>query len=129
MDELAKHKALVKRPDKFQVKCSHSIFNMEEIELLERYGHWYEGLASGYLTPLTEKQVHFVKVAQNQETPQTPEEKAWFKYQGRRRLEADPDNRLDVHYELQDDTFYSRDMVQRLRATMSSVTWKNHRQE
>lgn len=129
MDELAKHIALVKRADKFQIKCSRSIFKKEEIDILEKYGHWFEGLTSGYLTPLTPKQVQFVKVAQNQELPQTQEEWAWFKYQGRRRLEAEPDNKLDVHYELEDDTFYSRDMVKRLRSTMSSVTWTNHRQD
>ena len=40
----------------FKMDCSHTLFSNEEIEILERYGHWFKALISGELEPYTEKQ-------------------------------------------------------------------------
>lgn len=81
------------RKQRFVLGCSQEIFSDEEIELLERYGHWYRRLACGELRPETEAQRQFVEVAQGERQPETVHEKTWRKYRERLALESDPANR------------------------------------
>ncbi len=83
------------RRQRYTLGCSQEIFSNEEeeIELLERYGHWYRRLTCGELRPETKAQRQFVEVAQGERQPETIHEKTWKKYRGRLAWESDPANR------------------------------------
>lgn len=127
MSTKLEHLNYVKEKGKFTVDCSHAIFTNEEIEILEKWGNWFMALTEGELEPLTELQTEFIKVAKGLRSPFSIEEKAWFKYQGRKRLEREKGEKFNLHYEPEDDTFYSRNDVKKLRGMMRNVISKTHR--
>lgn len=127
VDHKSRHLAYIKEKGSFQINCSTKIFNPEEIEILKKYGHWFQALGDGTLTPYTDGQRRLVRVIQNEEPPQTIHEKAWFKYLGRLRIEAQYGESLHAQYEPEDDTFYNREMAKKVRSTMFKVTRENHR--
>ena len=122
-----KHLQFLAEAGKFEVKCSHAIFSTEELEALEHCGHWLQALATGALPPISAAQQRFVEVAQGQRMPVSLHEKAWFKYLGRTRLEAEKGDALKIEYHVLEDSFYSRDMVKQLRRSMRSTLGEAHR--
>lgn len=52
-----------------------------EHELLSRYGHWLEALATGALVPSTPEQTQFVRVARGDAEPRSAFELTWVKHQ------------------------------------------------
>ena len=54
------HKDYIKSKGEFVVNCSHKVFNREEIELLQKYGHWFEALINGSLKPISKVQEDFL---------------------------------------------------------------------
>lgn len=65
----------------FHLGCDPTVFTKEEIDIIEKWGHWFTGLTSGELKPITEIQVRFIRVVNGELTAVTPEEVAWLKYQ------------------------------------------------
>ena len=126
---LTKHNHLqfIKKHGKFQVDCSHAIFSTDEIDILEKYGHWFKALTIGTLEPITELQKEFVLVAKRKRSPFSLEETVWNKYLHRKELEADPENKLKLIYQYEEDTFYNRNMVRKQRSTMFRVMNENHK--
>lgn len=122
-----KHLQFLAEAGKFEVKCSHAIFSTEELEALEQCGHWLQALATGALPPISAAQQRFVEVARGQRMPVSLHEKAWFKYLGRTRLEAEKGDALKIEYHVLEDSFYSRDMVKQLRRSMRSTLGEAHR--
>ncbi|MHC1777560.1 MAG: DUF413 domain-containing protein [Lentimicrobium sp.] len=112
---------------KFTVDCNHIIFSTEDIEILEKYGHWFMALTKGELDPISDLQKEFILVAKGERSPFTIEEFAWFKYLGRKAVEAKSGNKLYEHPHLQEDTFYSRDMAKKLKKMMCGEMGKNHK--
>lgn len=111
----------------FVVDCSHAIFSTEEIEILQKYGHWFSALTSGDLQPITDLQKEFVLVVTHQKEPFSIEETAWYKYLGRKAYESKCGDKyylMSYHYE--EDTFYSREMVKQVKSTMFKITRENH---
>ncbi len=53
-----------------------------ELLIIERYGCWLEGLATGALRPLSAAQARFVEAAARRREPETAHEQAWVMYQG-----------------------------------------------
>ncbi len=84
-------------------------------------------MTDGGLDPITPEQVRFVEVARHHEKPVTVFEKVWFKYLRRKRLEFELGDRLNAHYELEDDTFYNRAMASQLHKTLFRVITENHK--
>ncbi len=121
------HLNYIKTHGAFTIDCGTAIFSIDEIEILEKYGNWFAALTNGTLIPFTDIQERFIKVSHGNEDPFSPEERAWFKYLGRKKVEAKFGDKLTVHYIQDDDPFYSRDMVKSLRKTMFAVTSGNHR--
>jgi len=122
------HLDWIKAKGSFTVDCSHAIFTLEEIEILEKWGHWFRALTDGTLVTLNETQSAFVDVAQGRRDPFSPEEKAWFKYINRKRLEQEKGDQLKTRHQLDDDPFYSRADAKKLRGMMYSVINKTHRE-
>ncbi len=120
------HLKLIKEKGRFVVDCSHDIFSNEQIEILEKYGHWFMALTTGKLEPITDLQRDFVLVATHKKEAFSLEEIAWFRYLGRKAVEAKHGDRLKHRYQPEDDTFYNREMVTSQRRMMFGEMKKNH---
>ena len=121
------HLQLIRDKGKFTIDCNHAIFSLEEIEILEKYGHWFTALTSGELKPLTELQETFVLTATNKKDPDSHFEHAWFKYLGRKKLELKHGDQLNVQYHVNEDSFYSRDQAKRMKSMMYRVINDSHK--
>ena len=77
--DYARHKEYSSKRD-FAVRESIDSLSQDEEDLVHRYGHWMNALASGELDPITEDQKRFVSVCQGNEEPITKFEIAWMKY-------------------------------------------------
>jgi uncharacterized protein YifE (UPF0438 family) len=121
------HNRLIEERGLFIISCSTTIFSKEELDILNKYGHWFQALTTGELTPISEAQKRFVSVAKNEAEPLSIHEKAWFKYLGRMRLEKENGSSFNLHYQPEIDSFYNRDMVKQVRRQVFSETVKNHK--
>lgn len=94
----------------FECKCSVSIFNPEELRLIQETGELVEKLVSGDVRPGTEDLERLLSVCSGDEKPTTPLEKVWSKYYRRMAWEADPDNAKASTIEWADpgEDWYSR---------------------
>ncbi len=118
---MTNHLTYIHQKGPFQINCSRAIFSNEEIELIEKYGHWFEALVSGILSPITEEQKAFIQVFKNHEKPFTPEQVAWFKYIKRLELEQNNPEKFNLNYTSDaEDPFFSRSDWKTMRA------WRNH---
>ena len=126
-DNKKTHNDYIKAKGKFNVACDHFIFSKEEIKLLEKYGHWFEALTNGTLSPLNTDQEQFIEVARMSRKPEKDYEKVWFKYIKRKEIESEHGPSLHKKPIVEDDTFYSRDMAKNLKRTMFKVIKENHR--
>jgi uncharacterized protein YifE (UPF0438 family) len=70
---------------------SFTMFSSDELELLERYGHWLDALASGTIGALTLEQSQFIEVARWRRDPVHKFECTWRKLQIAR--ERDPSSK------------------------------------
>jgi len=122
------HTDYIQQKGPFVVDCNRAIFTEEELEILEKWGHWFRALTDGELTPVTRRQELFVEGARGKREPVSVEEQAWFKYLGRKRVEQKMGDRLKVNYEYQDDGFYTRADAKQLRKMMYRVNSRLHRQ-
>lgn len=66
---------------KFSTAMDLNRYSEKEISILTKYGSWLEGLASGYLTPITPQQEQFKKVVKGELEPSTNFEHLWMRYQ------------------------------------------------
>lgn len=100
--------------ENFPVKCSTAIFTDEEIELLKRYGNWFEALGMRKIRALTKDQEQFVSVCQGERAPVGKYEKIWRKLQRRLAWERNPENK--THYKWRDpgEEWFSRSAVGKL---------------
>lgn len=111
------------------LECNPVIFTALEIKELEENGHWFVALTNGVLTPFNEAQKQFVEVAQFRRKPENYFEKLWFKYLKRKEIEAKAGNSLYKNPELEENTFYNREMVKKLKKEMFKITSESHKGE
>lgn len=71
-------RALLRRD--FDTIVNLESLELEQRELLIKYGCWMEALASGQLSPTTEAQERFVRVARGEAEPSTKYELAWTRF-------------------------------------------------
>lgn len=57
------------------------VLSQQEREFLDKYGDWLERLASGLITPTTERQVQFLSVIRGERKPEHPNEELWLRVQ------------------------------------------------
>lgn len=127
MRDKGEHLEYVANKGLFNVDCSHEIFSTEELQILEKWGYWFMGLTSGDLQPYTEAQERFIKVMKKEVKPVTLEERAWFKYLGRKAVVKKYGDRINVRYKDEDNAFYSRQGRNKmLRINFGTMNW-NHR--
>ena len=105
----SEHLRYLKEKGPFRIDCSTSIFSMEEVAILEKYGHWFAGLTSDILRPFTYKQERFVTVARNEAAPESDMERAWYKYLGRKKIESENPASLSLNYSFEDEGFQTRE--------------------
>ncbi|WP_425390990.1 DUF413 domain-containing protein [Ekhidna sp.] len=116
--------------EKGQFKIDSKIKNLrafsdEMIDILEKYGHWFEALIEGKLDPISEKQRMFVDAVKN-EHPFSIEEQAWVLYKKRKSLEKGLKDALKRRPSIATDTFYDREDVKILRGAMFGTNVKEH---
>ena len=92
------HLQYIRDKGEFLVDCSHYIFSSEEIEILQKFGYWFRALTDGTLSPFTELQKRFIAVVNKEDDPVSIEEKAWFKYLGRKKLEIEKPEAFQANY-------------------------------
>ena len=109
MSTKEEHNKYINSKGEFNILCSMKIFSEKEIILLRKYGNWFTGLINGDIEPFTKKQIEFIKTFQNSITPNTFEEIAWFKYNGRLKLELENPEKFKLNYTVKGDDFFSRD--------------------
>ena len=78
--ESLREKYLKKGPYKIDGLCDRGLFSPEEIEIIEKYGYWFEALLSGQFPLLTERQKKFVKAQQKGFEPKSYYERLWYRY-------------------------------------------------
>lgn len=82
-----KEKHLLLRNKKFDVlDIVKPIFNDEELKLLHEYGTWMEGLLSGEIEPITDKQSEFISCIKNDTPPQESLFNIYWRYIKRKEL-------------------------------------------
>ena len=116
--ERARHNKLLREEGIFTIDCNTIIFSSEEIEILEKYGHWFRALTDGVLYPTTEKQRLFVEMTKGNREPFSIEEKAWFKYFKRKQLEYRENDKSYNTPRLDQHSFYSEEGLTSLKNSM-----------
>ncbi|QNJ97025.1 DUF413 domain-containing protein [Constantimarinum furrinae] len=119
------HLNYIKKCGPFKIDCNRIIFSNEEIEILEKYGHWFTALEDGTLKPLSERQKLFIDVAKGLKKPVSSEETAWFKYTRRRQIEKESGNSLYNTPVLENNEFYSRQDYLKQKQIMQKTNWEN----
>ncbi len=60
--------------------CDPGLFTPEEIEILKKYGHWFDALCYRQVPLVTEKQKKFVKAQKKDFEPKGKYERLWYRY-------------------------------------------------
>ena len=115
------HINYLKQKGRFNIDCNISIFSSEEIELLQRYGHWFKAICVGNLEIITERQRRFVQAINGERKPFSPEEVAWHKYQGRKEIEAKYGDKNEYNYMPEEEGFYSEDLYKNQQLSMFRI--------
>jgi len=116
MSTRQEHIDYIKSKGRFSVDGFEGILSPDEREALEHYGYWFQALADGILEPITEMQKRFIAVAHKEEDPFSIEEKAWFKYQGRKNLKKTSPEKFIIEYKPEEDSFFSREDYYKLHS-------------
>lgn len=111
----------------FPFRCDPRLFTDEQYAIITRWGHWLQALASGRLVPLNEAQRAFVRAVQSHAPPEEPYAQAWWRYERRARIEATNGKAMHTTYQVDADTFYSRDMVKQQRRVTNATNFGEHR--
>jgi uncharacterized protein len=128
MNSKGEHLEYIDHKGLFHIDCNLIIFSKEEIEKIEKWGHWFMALVSGELKPFTESQERFIKVMKREIDPISTEERAWYKYMGRKAVEQKFGERLKVRYQAEEDMFYSiEDKKKMNRITFSTMAQNHHK--
>jgi uncharacterized protein YifE (UPF0438 family) len=128
MDFKQKHLFYIQNRQPFKLKCKTVTFSNDQIEILEKYGHWFQALTEGEIEPITELQHEFIKVAKKEKEPISTFEWAWFKYLFRLEYESQNKHIMKADYSLEDDSFYNRDMAKQQKGMMFKVIRDNHKE-
>jgi uncharacterized protein YifE (UPF0438 family) len=115
------------RQGEFPFRCDPRLFSDEEHALITRWGHWYDALSSGQVTAITPAQEAFIEAVKGDAPPAEPHAAAWWRYGKRLAIEERHGTAMHSSYQVDSDTFYSRDMAKQLRKTMGGVTLREHK--
>ena len=74
MNSKGEHLEFIANKGLYYIDCDLKIFSPEEIQAIEKWGHWFMALASGELKPFTEAQERFIQVMKRELGPISVEE-------------------------------------------------------
>jgi len=121
MDTKESHLAYLRKMGNFKIDCCTDNLKSEEISIIEKYGNWFLALINEKLMPITMAQEDFIRVSKGELPPSSIYEISWSKYQRTKESEnkpGDPQNKEFLPYQ---DTFYSREMVEKQKKMMYGV--------
>ncbi len=128
MSSKERHLEYIRQKGSFSIDCSLAIFSSEEIEILEKWGHWFKALVDGELEPFTESQKRFIEVIGGSIDPFSLEEVAWNKYINRKIIEKESGDSLKASYIPENDTFYPREDIDKMnRINYGTISQIHHR--
>lgn len=119
------HLNFIAQNGSFKLNYNNTIFNIEEFQILEKYGHWFKALTEEVLEPFTDAQIRFIEVMEKKEPPITIYEKTWYRYINRFALESKLD--LTLNYTVEKDSFYSREDAKQNKRVMFGVNSSIHK--
>ena len=114
------HKQYIKEKGTFVIKCNAVIFTNEQVEMLLKYGHWFEALCDGTLKPFTEKQRRFIQAIKGDREPFSEQEVCWNMYLNRLELEKEHGNHLNYNFIPEEKGFYREDMYRDIQRNLFS---------
>jgi len=115
------------RKDDFPFACDPRLFSDEHYALIIRWGHWYQGLSEGTLSPISEAQRQFIEAVKGASPPAEVHAEAWWRYLKRTAIEQQHSDAMHRSHQVEADTFYSRDMAKQVRRTMGGVNLREHK--
>ncbi len=115
------HINYLKQKGRFTIDCNSSIFSTEEIEIVQRYGHWFKAICDGDLEIITERQRRFVQAMKGEREPFSPEEVAWHKFLGRKKVEAKYGDKDEYDYMPEEEGYYSNDLYKNQQLSMFRI--------
>lgn len=114
------HKQYVREKGTFVIKCNAVIFTIEQVEMLLKFGHWFQALCDGTLKPFTEKQRRFIQAINGDREPFSEEEVVWSMYQHRLQLEKEHGNHLQYNFIPEEEGFFREEMYKDIQAKLFS---------
>lgn len=112
------HKQYIREKGTFVIKCNAVIFSNEQVEILLKYGHWFQALCDGTLTPYTEKQRRFILAIDGKREPFSEEEVTWNMYLSRLKLEKEYGNHLEYNFIPEEKGFYREEMYKDIQSKL-----------
>ena len=97
------------------------------MEIIEKYGNWFQALCDETLIPFTMMQERFIRVFKGEYKPVSIEEKAWIKYLSKKRNEEKPGEPKDNVYLPHENPFYTDAMYNQQHKIMFGVIRENHK--
>lgn len=126
MSNKGEHLEYISNKGLFQIDCDLIVFSKEEIQILEKWGHWFMALISRDLKPFTEAQESFIKVINGESEAISPYEKSWNKYLNRKKIDKEYGDKLKAQYKLDGDRFYPREDIQKMKCINFERMSDNH---
>jgi uncharacterized protein YifE (UPF0438 family) len=115
------------RKKEFTFAADPRLFTEAQYDLVRRWGHWYAALTEGRIQPLNDAHRAFLAAVKGGTPPDEPHAEAWWRYCKRLAIEAKDDGAMHSTHQFDTDTFYSREMVKKLKSTMRGVVTREHR--
>lgn len=112
------HKQYIREKGTFIIKCNAVIFTTEQLEIILRYGHWFEALCDGTLQAFTEKQRRFILAIKGKREPFNQEEVAWSMYLNRLKLEKEHGNHLQYNFIPEEKGYYRNEMYKDIQSRL-----------
>ena len=116
--------AYLETKGKFTIPYQYDTFPENVIELLKKYGHLYQALSNGTLSPINKEQEQFIEVAHMRRAPQTDHELAWLYCVKRKKWEAEHGSASHATSLSMDDTFHNRDMAKNDKNSVYNIRKK-----
>jgi len=119
------HLEYLEKAGNFSVGSDSDLYNRDELNLITRWGNWYQALTNGKLEPYTEEQKRFAQICKeainlstediiaNIRKEKSPHLKVWLKHLFRIKYKEEHPESQRTHT-LDDPSFYTSEDVRRI---------------
>lgn len=93
-----------------------------EVEILEKYGHWFQALSDDVIIPITKDQMVFLDEVRSKDIEVSIHAKIWRIYMYRKSHEAE----LHKEYHADQNPLWTDEDYQAYKKMMGKVVWEGH---